>query len=194
MDRVRIGIFEGQMVKYGEIKINRLKLILPTKEYKDEIMKYRKEFIDNNESMDGTSDLRNTKSFEEWYNNIVDNMNEKTVRKGFVPANTYIAISTNDERLIGMINIRHRLNDYLLNYGGHIGYSVRKSERQKGYATEMLKLALKECKNLGIKKILVTCDKDNIPSAKTIIKNGAILENEVQEENTIVQRYWINLN
>lgn len=174
--------------------MSRLKLILPTEKYKDEIMKYRKEFIDNNESMDGTSGLRNAKSFEKWNNNIFDNMNEETVKEGFVPANTYIAISTDDERLIGMIDIRHRLNGYLLNYGGHIGYSVRKLERQKGYATEMLELALEKCKNLGIKKVLITCDKDNIASAKTIIKNGGRLENEVQEENIMVQRYWINLD
>lgn len=86
------------------------------------------------------------------------------------------------------------MNEYLLSYGGHIGYSVRRSERKKGYATEMLKLALKECEGLGITKVLLTCDKDNIASAKTIIKNEGILENEVQEEGGITQRYWINLN
>ena len=59
-----------------------------------------------------------------------------------------MAISTNDGRLIGMIDIRHRLNDYLLNFGGHIGYSIRKSERQQGYATEMLALSLLECVKL----------------------------------------------
>lgn len=171
-----------------------LRLILPNKKYKDEIMNYRKEFIRDNDSMDGTSGLRNANSFEEWHNAILDNLNEETVREGLVPATTYIAISTDDERLIGMIDIRHRLNEYLLSYGGHIGYSVRRSERKKGYATEMLKLALKECERIGITKVLLTCDKDNIASAKTIIKNGAILENEVQEEGGITQRYWINLN
>lgn len=171
-----------------------LKLILPTVKYKDEIMNYKKEFIENKDSMDGTSGLRNAKSFEEWHNVILDNLNEETVREGLVPATTYIAISTDDERLIGMIDIRHRLNEYLLNYGGHIGYSVRRLERGKGYATEMLRLALKKCERLGIKKILITCDKDNIASAKTIIKNGGSLENEVQEESGITQRYWINLN
>ena len=171
-----------------------LKLILPTAKYKDEIMNYKKEFIENNDSMDGTSGLRNAKSFEEWHNAIIDNLNEETVRDGLVPATTYIAISTEDERLIGMIDIRHRLNEYLLNYGGHIGYSVRRSERGKGYATAMLELALKKCEILGITKVLLTCDKDNIASAKTIIKNGASLENEVQEESGITQRYWINLN
>lgn len=171
-----------------------LRLILPNKKYKDEIMNYKKEFIRDNDSMDGTSGLRNAKSFEEWHNAILDNLNEETVREGLVPATTYIAISTDDERLIGMIDIRHRLNEYLLSYGGHIGYSVRRPERKKGYATEMLKLALKECERLGITKVLLTCDKDNIASAKTIIKNGGILENEVQEEGGITQRYWINLN
>lgn len=171
-----------------------LKLILPTAEYKDEIMNYKDEFIKNNESMDGTSGLRNAKSFEQWHSAILDNLNEETVGEGLVPATTYIAISSDDDRLIGMIDIRHRLNDYLLNYGGHIGYSVRKSERKKGYATEMLELALKECNRLGIKKVLITCDKDNIASAKTITNNGASLENEIQEESVITQRYWINLN
>lgn len=174
--------------------MTRLKLILPTAEYKDEIMNYKDEFIKNNESMHGTSGLRNAKSFEQWHSAILDNLNEETVGAGLVPATTYIAISSDDDRLIGMIDIRHRLNDYLLNYGGHIGYSVRKSERKKGYATEMLELALKECNRLGIKKVLITCDKDNIASAKTITNNGASLENEIQVENGITQRYWINLN
>lgn len=80
-----------------------------------------------------------------------------------------MAISTNDGRLVGMIHIRHRLNDYLLDFGGHIGYSIRKSKRRQGYATEMLALALIECIKLNIKKVLITCDKNNIGSAKTII-------------------------
>ena len=175
-------------------KMSILKLILPTVKYKDEIMNYKREFIKNNDSMDGTSGLRNAKSFEEWHKAILDNLNEETVREGLVPASTYIAISIDDERLIGMIDIRHRLNEYLLKYGGHIGYSVRRLERGKGYATEMLRLALKRCERLGITKVLITCDKDNIASAKTIIKNGASLENEVQEESGITQRYWINFN
>ncbi|NOW05617.1 putative acetyltransferase [Clostridium beijerinckii] len=104
-----------------------------------------------------------------------------------------MAVSVSDGHLIGMIDIRHRLNDYLLNFGGHIGYSVRKSERRQGYATEMLGLALKECVKLGIKKVLITCNKNNIGSAKTIVNNNGILENEVDEGNRITQRYWVYL-
>ncbi len=171
----------------------KLKLILPTTKYKEEIMNYKKDFEDNCDSMDGTGGLSNTKSFEEWHKTIIDNLKEETVKKGLVPSTTYMAISMEDGRLIGMVDIRHRLNEYLLKHGGHIGYSVLRSERGKGYATEMLELALEECKRLGIINILITCDKDNLASAKTILKNKGKLENEVQEGNRITQRYWIDL-
>ncbi|MDR3596653.1 GNAT family N-acetyltransferase [Clostridium sp.] len=173
--------------------MNRLKLILPTPEYKEKLMEYRREFIENGDSMHGTAGLRNAETFEEWYA-ICDNLSEETVRGGLVPATTYMAVSTKDDCLIGMIDIRHRLNDYLLNFGGHIGYSIRKAERQQGYATEMLALAVVECLKLNIKKILITCDKNNIASAKTIINNGGKLEDETAEGNRIIQRYWITLD
>lgn len=174
--------------------MNRLELVLPTPEYKEKLMDYKREFIENGDSMDGTAGLRDAESFEEWYSAFCDNLNEETVRTGLVPATTYMAVSINDNRLIGMIDIRHCLNDYLLNFGGHIGYSIRKSERQQGYATEMLGLALVECSKLNIKKVLITCDKNNFGSAKTIINNNGKLENEVLEGNSITQRYWITLN
>ena len=99
-----------------------------------------------------------------------------------------------DSKIVGTINIRYKLNDYLLRIGGHIGYGIRPSERCKGYATKMLALALEKCRELGIDKALVTCDKDNLGSAKTIINNGGVLENEYTEsDGNIVQRYWIIL-
>ncbi len=173
--------------------MNRLKLVLPTPAYKSKIMNYKREFILSEDRMYGTGGLKNAESFNEWYIAFCNNLNEETVRKGLSSETTYLAVSTNDDNLVGMINIRHRLNDFLLNNGGHIDYSVRKSERRKGYAVEMLGLALKECKRLNIKKVLITCDKNNIASAKTIIKNGAILENEIKKGNKISQRYWISL-
>lgn len=174
--------------------MNRLKLVIPNITHKEILMDYKEEFIRNKDSMDGSAGLSTYKTFEEWYKAFNDNSNEKTVREGLVPATTYLALNES-ENLIGMIDIRHRLNDNLLNFGGHIGYSVRKSERRKGYATEMLKLALEKCIELNIQKILITCDKNNIASAKTIIANGGILENEIFDanDNTMTQRYWIKL-
>ena len=174
--------------------MNRLNLILPKKEHKEIIIDYKKEFLENKDSMDGSAGLSTAKTFEEWFSSVQDNLKEETVREGLVPATTYMAISNDDNRLIGMIDIRHRLNDYLLNFGGHIGYSIRKSERQQGYATEMLSLALIECLKVNIKKVLITCDKDNVASVKTIIRNGGILENEMPKGNRITQRYWITLD
>ncbi|GFP76298.1 GNAT family N-acetyltransferase [Clostridium fungisolvens] len=174
--------------------MSKLKLVLPTPEYKEKIMDYKREFLENGDSMDGTAGLKDAESFEKWYTAFCNNLKEETVAKGLVPATTYLAISTEDGRLIGMIDIRHRLNDYLLSFGGHIGYSVRKSERQKGYATEMLALALKECIKLDINKVLITCNKENIGSAKTILNNNGKFENEIVEGSRITQRYWITLD
>lgn len=174
--------------------MNRLKLVLPNATHKEILMDYKEEFIRNKDSMDGTAGLSIYKTFEEWYEAFNDNLKEETVREGLVPATTYLALDES-EKLIGMIDIRHRLNSNLLNFGGHIGYSVRKSERRKGFATKMLKLALEKCTELNINEILITCDKNNIASSKTIIANGGILENEIFDpnDNTMTQRYWIKL-
>ena len=95
--------------------------------------------------------------------------------------------------MVGAVNIRHELNDYLLNYGGHIGDGVRPSERRKGYASTIIGLSLKECQKLNIDKVLLVCDKDNIGSAKSIKNNGALLENEIDKDGKIIQRYWIEI-
>lgn len=92
-----------------------------------------------------------------------------------------------------MLQIRHYLNKHLLQSGGHIGDSVRPTEQGKGYATEQISLALEKCVELGIDKVLITCNKNNIASAKTIIKNNGCLENEITENGEIIQRYWIDL-
>ena len=95
--------------------------------------------------------------------------------------------------MVGAVNIRHYLNESLLRNGGHIGDGVRPSERRKGIATKMIALALDECRKLGIEKVLMVCDKENIGSAKSIINNGGVLENEVEVDGVIEQRYWIDL-
>ena len=106
----------------------------------------------------------------------------------------FFLLDIDTNRLIGAVNIRHYLNDYLLKYAGHIGDGIRPSERNKGYGKKMIALALAECKKLSISKVLMVCDKDNVASAKTIINNGGVLENEFVDENgRIEQRYWIEI-
>ena len=113
---------------------------------------------------------------------------------GRVPDSVFFLLDEERDRLLGAVNIRHYLNDALLQEGGHIGDGIRPSERRKGYATEMIRLALDECRKLGIDRVLMTCDKDNIGSAKSIQKNGGVLENEfINTEGKIEQRYWITL-
>lgn len=111
----------------------------------------------------------------------------------YVPDSTFFCIDTRRNIFVGAVNIRHYLNEQLLLDGGHIGDGIRPSERGKGFGTKMVALALQECEKLGIHKVLMCCDKDNIASAKTIVKNGGVLENEIIKNNTAVQRYWINI-
>lgn len=169
-----------------------MRLLRPSMEYKEQILEYKKEFIENGDDLAGTSYLRNYDDYGEWMKFVLDNEKESTKHTS-VAASVFLAVREEDNKLIGMINIRHALNDYLFNFGGHIGYSVRKDERRKGYAKEILKIALKECRKLGMKKVLLTCDADNIASAKTIKYCGGILENEVSEDGELIQRYWIEL-
>ena len=129
-------------------------------------------------------------NYESWLEKITNA--HQAARSGWVNCSTYFSCVGN--RIVGTIQIRHTLNDSLMKSGGHIGYGVRPSERCKGYATQMLTLALERCRELGIDKALVTCDKNNVASAKTIRKCGGILENEVAEnDGNILQRYWITL-
>lgn len=116
---------------------------------------------------------------------------EAAVMTGFVPASLYFMINDAD-RILGAIHIRHRLNDALLRHGGHIGYGVRPSDRNRGVAARMLSMGLKIAAELGIMRVLVTCSRDNIGSARTILANGGVLENEISEGDIIVQRYWID--
>lgn len=173
--------------------MDEIQLVLPNESYKEQILSYKEEFLANGDSMDGTAGLIHFDQVSDWLVALKDNSHPETVQKGFVPASTYLGIRTTDHKVVGMIDIRHELNDHLFNFGGHIGYSVRKSERCKGYATKMLALALKECKRLHINKVLITCDKENLASSKTILRQGGVLENEVIEEGRITQRYWIQL-
>lgn len=121
------------------------------------------------------------------------NLEVKESSGGLVPDSTFFCLDEERNIIVGAVNIRHYLNESLLLDGGHIGDGVRPSERRKGIATKMIYLALEECRKLGIEKVLMVCDKDNIGSAKSIINNGGVLENEITVDGVVEQRYWIVL-
>lgn len=133
-------------------------------------------------------------NYQDFDNYIKGFEEEKNGVPGLVPATTLFCMDIDRGIFVGAVNIRHYLNEALLRNGGHIGDGIRPSERRKGYATKMIGLALDECKKLGLDRILMVCDKDNIGSAKSIMNNGGILENEIEEDGNIEQRYWINLS
>jgi len=114
--------------------------------------------------------------------------------ESLVPDSTFFCLDDERGIYVGAVNIRHRLNEGLLLNGGHIGDGVRPSERRKGIATRMIALALEECRKLGIRRVLMVCDRNNIGSAKSIMNNGGILENEIIVDGVTEQRYWIDLN
>lgn len=172
-----------------------LKLITLTKEYEKELGEMIDEWkLDQEINHTNRSPGAIFKNDFHDFDYYLSHLDYKKEDEGHVPSSTFFLLDEERNRLLGAVNIRHYLNERLLFDGGHIGDGIRPSERRKGYATKMIGLALKECQKLGINKVLITCDKDNIGSAKSIIRNGGILENEViDEDGNIVQRYWIDI-
>lgn len=170
----------------------KLKLIKASSEMEEQYYDFIKEWEAYGEEIVPYSARLLEMDYKSWLEYAYKIENQETCPSHLVPAYTFFFVSDNN-RIIGAINIRHRLNDYLFNFGGHIGYGIRPTERKKGFASLMLSLALPIVKELGIEKVLISCDKDNIGSAKTISNNGGVLENEVLENGKITQRYWIEL-
>ncbi len=168
------------------------KLVKPTLSMEKEYVDYITEWEATEEKIVPNAAKRDSMSFKELVNKWKEYESESIYEKGLVPSSIYFLMDE-DKIIYGAIDIRHELNDYLLRYGGHIGYGIRPSHRRKGYASQMLTLALPIVKELGISKALITCDKNNTGSAKTIMNNGGILENEVINGDEITQRYWIEL-
>lgn len=173
-----------------------IKLIKLTHEYKEQLLhmmeEWKTDIEKNHTNHSPWAIFRN--DFHD-FDHYLENLEIKVeADDGRVPDTTLFCLDVDRNIFVGAVNIRHYLNERLLATGGHIGDGIRPSERRKGYATAMIALALEECKKLGIKKVLMCCDKDNIGSAKTIISNGGILENEVDEDGIIEQRYWIDLS
>lgn len=175
--------------------MDKIKLVKPSNVYADDIMKYRQEFLDIEDSLDGCGNLRSCQSAKEWINTLNLLENEETCPKDRVPSDTYLAIRLSDNKIVGVIDFRHHIHHPILSvWGGHIGYSVRPDERRKGYAKEMLRLNLENCQAFGLDKVLITCDNHNIASEKTILANGGKFEKIVVVDGDEIKRYWIDIS
>ena len=173
----------------------KLLLLRPTAEYIPQYEEYRREFLDFGGSMDGAGSLRRLESGRAWLDEVERFSRPETVPEGKVPSTQFILVRASDDRLLGMLQLRHDLNDYLRRVAGHIGYSVRPSERRRGYAKRMLAMALDEARALGLERVMISCSVENEASRRTILANGGVYESSVWEpdEHETLERYWIRL-
>lgn len=167
-----------------------MKLTLPTPAMKDAYLAFAGEWEDHNEEIIPYTARLLGRSYEQW---LADNAWRQTHAVGtFVPDHTYVWVDEGGT-ILGALNLRHRLNDHLRRASGHIGFGVRPSARRQGHAKAMLLAALPLAWQLGLTRVLVTCDKRNTASARTIQACGGVLENEIRDGDHLVQRYWITL-
>lgn len=133
------------------------------------------------------------KNYDQWLIEMQNRHTGKDLPEGYVRENFYLCYEGN--RLVGVFSLKFELTDFLLNYGGHVGYATRPSDRNRGLATQMLKQGLELSKAFGFDRILYICDDDNYASEKVILKNGGVLENELYDfdEGVTVKRFWIQL-
>ena len=130
--------------------------------------------------------------FKDYIRSLNDESSGKNIPENRVPASTYFLLD-DEERICGAVNIRHRLTDSLRIEGGHVGYGIRPGARNRGYGTRILGLALDKAGEIGIKRVLLTCNKHNIYSAKIMENNGGKLDSEIKKGNKTVLRYWIKI-
>jgi predicted acetyltransferase len=176
-----------------------MELIPPSAEFKDPFIGAVKEFQADTEyplmhkryhelSIEGLE-----KNFDAFVEEEISHARGENLLPGYVPQTDYWLVD--GDAFIGRVSIRHRLNEHLEQVGGHIGYDIRPSKRKQGYGSKILELALPKAKELGIKRVLLTCDETNTASRRIIEKNGGILENQVSNPETGVDklRFWIDI-
>ena len=162
----------------------------PVKEYETEAIAFKQEFIDNGETtINGSELFDQMESYDDWLKSVQDNASSDTVNPSWVVTDTYFAFDEND-RIIGIIDLRHELNDFLKDFGNS-GYSVRPTERRKGYATQMLRLILERAHQIGMEKIQLSVERSNEASVKTILKNGGKYERSFTFEGAEADVYMI---
>lgn len=168
-----------------------VRLVRPTMQLKKEYLDFYQEWKNSEEDMVPWVISKDPSDFPEMVQFLLNNEKGENLPENWVPDSTFWLVSDNN-KVIGAVNIRHGLTEKLFNCGGHIGYGIRPSERRKGYAAKLLALALEKTKELGIHQVLVVCNESNLASERTIIKNGGKQDTSFTEEDgNVVKRYWI---
>lgn len=171
-----------------------IKLVVPTIELKDKALNYRQEHFDNGEYIiNGSGMLDKIESYEEWLDSVTNNANIETVSLDWVLTDTFFAINDETKKIIGIIDFRHTLNEFLVNFG-NCGYSVRPSERNKGFATEMLRQIINIARQSGLDVLLLSVERGNIPSIRTIEKNSGVYERSFEFEGEQADIYKVVIN
>lgn len=144
-------------------------------------------------NFEGFNIISKITDFDEFLQKLEDNKHQERIKPEYSPQTTF-GIFLGD-KLIGGFNLRYVIKGKLINHGGNIGYLIRPSARGKGYGKEMLRLALEEARKIGLRKVLVSCRRENIASDKVILSNGGVYERDFYEQETgkTFKRYWIEL-
>ncbi|MEX2394960.1 MAG: GNAT family N-acetyltransferase [Actinomycetota bacterium] len=167
-------------------------LVTPNTRYRESFLAAVAEFAPHEQNMIVERRLANG-NFDNYLKVVQAWTRGEQMPLGWVPVSTFWLVD--GDTYIGSTNVRHELNAYLRDYGGHIGYTIRPSKRQMGHGTEICRLALEESRKIGLKRVLITCDDDNFGSRKIIERNGGVFENKVPQPDVNVpkRRYWFDL-
>ena len=174
-------------------KNNPIYLVRPTIELKEQALEYRNEhFLSGENIINGSELLDQTENYEEWLAAVTANTNKESVNENWVVTDTFFAIRKSDNKIIGIIDLRHTLNDFLKDFG-NCGYSVRPSERGKGYATEMLRQIIGIAKKAGLSELHLSVERSNKASINVIQSNGGVYERSFTYESELADIYRIEI-
>lgn len=170
-------------------------LMEPTQEWEAAVRRFRREMVEAKSVLAGMGSLRENDDVGQWLKRNELFSNAKTVPVTFVRSIQYIYVDETEGEIIGMIQLRCALNEYLKNYGGHIGYSIRPSARRKGYGKAMLQACLEKARKEGLTEVLITCDPENQGSRQVILSCGGVFQETVYQatEERYYEKYWITL-
>ena len=173
-----------------------MRLVRPSRAYADEIMAYRAESLELAPTINGAFVLAGYTDPAAWISHCEAQTDPATAPDGDPVADEWMMVDE-ESQILGMVNIRRNIDDpFFAEYAGHIGYSIRPVERGKGYGTAQLLLTLDKCSDLGLEKVLLTCDSDNEPSRRTILSCGGVFDRmtiQTPEQPQSRERYWISL-